>query len=256
MQAEKRGYLAGPIESAGDMKANLETFHAAADRLRDKGWIIHNPAENFKGATMTRVDHQRVNLPTLTRFSGSLGNGMDLDAVLVLPGWEQSDGAKLEVAMAYELGLPVLDAGTLKPIATPVTLIAGPAVIDMGAMTAEEAEQCCLESRTVSIDLTDDQEAIVAIFDEAKRVALKKNHDYGSSVFEPPVLSPTMPPGAAILVRMSDKINRLQTLLSGKRAQVEDEASADTMLDLATYAFLWLIHQRRTALAEIQKSKP
>lgn len=257
--SEKRGYLAGPIESVGDVRANLEAFHAAANRLRDKGWLIHNPAENFGGAANSRTAHQRLNLSILIRPSGAIGHGLELDAVLVLRGWEQSDGAKLEVAIAREIGLPVLDAETLEPVEQSVLLVVLSGRLD--CVTVDDAEQdeiikAVAEYRGEIAAVTGGSDArdIVSIFDEAKSVALKKNHDYGSSVFTPPVLSPALSADAAILVRMSDKINRLQTLMSGQCAQVADEAAADTMRDLGTYAFLWLIHHRRTALAATKQA--
>lgn len=68
---------------------------------------------------------------------------------------------------------------------------------------------------------------------------LRKNHDYGCSAWRAPVLAPGMTPRQAIQCRMSDKISRLNTLLSGDAAQVT-ESIEDTMKDLAGYAILWL----------------
>jgi hypothetical protein len=234
---EKRGYLAGPLESFGDLEENKAAMRADADRLRDQGWIIYCPAD---GPATTRESHQRKNLAQLVKPCGLPGMGLELDALLVRPGWEQSDGAKLEVAIAYEIGLPVLNAVTLLPV-LPIAVVSGPSHTSPVSHSSHALSQ--------------DQQAIAAVFDEAKTLALQKNHDYGSSVFERPVLAPCMNAGAAILVRMSDKINRLQTLLAGEKAQVADEAATDTMRDLATYAFIWLIQQRRNA-APVLKGEP
>lgn len=68
---------------------------------------------------------------------------------------------------------------------------------------------------------------------------LRKNSDYGGSAWQVPVLAPTLTPRQAIQCRMSDKIQRLQTLLSGRQAEVA-ESIEDTMRDLAGYAILWL----------------
>jgi hypothetical protein len=67
---------------------------------------------------------------------------------------------------------------------------------------------------------------------------IKKNTDYGDSAWTEPVLAPNLPPKQAILVRMSDKINRLKSL-SQKEALV-DESYNDTMKDLGAYALLYL----------------
>lgn len=87
------------------------------------------------------------------------------------------------------------------------------------------------------------QKLIAEIFDDAKALALRKNKDYGGSVFSVPILAPGMSVDAAIRVRMSDKINRLTYLLAGNAPQV-DESLADTIKDLGTYCFVWLICKR------------
>lgn len=66
---------------------------------------------------------------------------------------------------------------------------------------------------------------------------LRKNHDYGGSVFEPPILAPSMKPEEALRVRMSDKIKRVQTLLQVK-SEVTDESIVDTLHDLGGYIIL------------------
>lgn len=68
---------------------------------------------------------------------------------------------------------------------------------------------------------------------------LRKNKDYGSSAWRSPMLAPDCDPGVAIRVRMSDKLNRLITLLS-QRAEVASESIDDTMRDLGAYCLLEL----------------
>lgn len=68
---------------------------------------------------------------------------------------------------------------------------------------------------------------------------LRKNADYGGSAWQVPILAPKLTPRQAIQCRMSDKIQRLQTLLSGQQAEVA-ESIEDTMRDMAGYAILWL----------------
>ena len=71
---------------------------------------------------------------------------------------------------------------------------------------------------------------------------LRKNADYGSSIFNSPILKPSMSPADAILVRLSDKFNRIAHLSGGEAAKVA-ESIDDTMLDIAGYAILWLARQ-------------
>ena len=67
----------------------------------------------------------------------------------------------------------------------------------------------------------------------------KKNADYGDSFS----VSLDRYGALAAHVRMSDKINRLQSLVVRKQtAQVKDESIADTFLDLACYAVMRLVY--------------
>jgi len=98
-----------------------------------------------------------------------------------------------------------------------------------------------LEPAPAPTGLTLDQRAIWYLFERQKIVALKKNHDYGSSVFQQPVMAPNVDGGSAILVRMSDKIKRILKLTRTGLNAVKDESLADTFCDLGTYAFLYVI---------------
>ena len=68
---------------------------------------------------------------------------------------------------------------------------------------------------------------------------LRKNHDYGCTVWDTPILAPDLDPASAIFVRMSDKIARLNNLRS-TNAEVTDESIEDTISDLGSYALLLL----------------
>lgn len=85
----------------------------------------------------------------------------------------------------------------------------------------------------------EDQQRLASIGLGVVDTLLKKNTDYGGSAWETPILAPNMTAKEAIQCRISDKIKRLQKLLSGNTAQVS-ESVEDTMKDLAGYAILWL----------------
>ena len=74
------------------------------------------------------------------------------------------------------------------------------------------------------------------IVTETMELCIKKNKDYGSSVQD------TFEKFGNIsyLVRITDKYNRICSLLQNGKAEVEDESCSDTIRDLANYAFLWL----------------
>lgn len=73
---------------------------------------------------------------------------------------------------------------------------------------------------------------------------IRKNTDYGSSVWKTPRLAPECDPGTAIRVRMSDKLSRLEQLLS-KPAMVDSESIDDTIRDLGAYCLLELARPNR-----------
>lgn len=92
--------------------------------------------------------------------------------------------------------------------------------------------------------LTVDQCDIWKMLEEAKLELLKKNTDYGSSVFNRPMLAPSVDGFTSILVRMSDKCKRLVELQE-RAGLVNDEALEDTLKDLGNYALLAVISLRR-----------
>lgn len=67
-----------------------------------------------------------------------------------------------------------------------------------------------------------------------------KNKAYGEAASEPPILLPELDSKSAILVRMSDKIKRIQTLLSYPEEESRDETLRDSVMDLAGYCILFL----------------
>lgn len=73
---------------------------------------------------------------------------------------------------------------------------------------------------------------------------LRKNRDYGSSVWQNPILAPECTPGTAIRVRMSDKIHRILNLLK-RPNEVAAESIDDAFRDLAGYCLLELVRPNR-----------
>ena len=109
----KRVYIAGPM--TGVPEYNFPAFHAAAARLRQAGWDVVNPAENFGGRTdLPRETYMRLDVSLMTTCV----------AVALLPGWHESRGALLEYLLARELGMQFLDIETLEPLAeTPAAAV-------------------------------------------------------------------------------------------------------------------------------------
>ena len=72
-----------------------------------------------------------------------------------------------------------------------------------------------------------------SILSEVIELLLKKNHDYGDAWQRFGIFTP--------LIRINDKILRVETLASGEKALVADEGIKDTLTDIAGYAILALL---------------
>lgn len=92
----------------------------------------------------------------------------------------------------------------------------------------------------VQEERTKEQEKIAELCDILKETLIKKNLDYGSSAFKKPILAPEMETDASILVRMSDKIERIANLRKGD-SKTNYESVRDTVMDLAGYCILYLV---------------
>ncbi len=70
----------------------------------------------------------------------------------------------------------------------------------------------------------------------------KKNHDYGSAVFNAPCCITSLPIDSAILVRLSDKIRRYDNII--KQEALVEETKLDTVKDIVGYLFLlWCVKE-------------
>lgn len=85
------------------------------------------------------------------------------------------------------------------------------------------------------------QQAIGKRIVEWGALMLRKNKDYGSAVFSVPEFAPDCDAGAAIRVRMSDKVSRLRTLLASQDKPEVAESITDTVGDLGAYCLLYLV---------------
>ena len=90
-----RVYISGPMTGLPDL--NFPAFHAAAATLRGRGLEVVNPAEVNADATLSWEQCMRADIKAMC----------DCDAIVLLPGWEASKGAHLELHLAHRLGLTV-----------------------------------------------------------------------------------------------------------------------------------------------------
>jgi len=109
-------YLAGPMRGVTNL--NQPTFDALAQRWRDAGWRVFNPAdrERAMGFAEAYEDPRYLHHVILLDVVDVLNS----DAVALLPGWAASRGATVEVALAQFAKLPLYDAVTMKRLYPPV----------------------------------------------------------------------------------------------------------------------------------------
>lgn len=114
-----RIYVAGPM--SGQPNLNFPAFMEAGEQIEAMG---HEPVvpidddEHVDGRPTvesfiaTADPEQRAEL-----LKRDLKLLVECDAIAVLDGWRESNGASMEVRVARELEMPVLDAETLEPVA-------------------------------------------------------------------------------------------------------------------------------------------
>lgn len=91
-----RIYIAGKMRGLPDL--GFPAFRSAAAKLREKGHFVFDPSEGCPPTADIREC-----LATDTNWIC-----LHADAIALLPGWEDSRGARAEKALADALGLTVM----------------------------------------------------------------------------------------------------------------------------------------------------
>ena len=90
-----RLYVSGPM--TGIENHNFPAFNQAAAKVRALGYYAVNPVDiNPDPAT-----------PWLLCLRADIKALCDCDGIVLLPGWERSTGAQLELHIAHRLGMSV-----------------------------------------------------------------------------------------------------------------------------------------------------
>jgi hypothetical protein len=123
-------YLAGPM--TGIEHYNFPAFDAAAKQLREAGHTVFNPAENdrengFDATGLKGHEAAEKGFNLREALKQDLSWICDhAEGIALLPGWEESKGARTEVALGNALGIKALlhwnfwhPAGTQTPLAKP-----------------------------------------------------------------------------------------------------------------------------------------
>ena len=92
-------YVSGPMSGLPGL--NFPAFHQAAELLRGRGFEVVNPAEINPDPNAEWADCLRADIRALTYCDG----------IVMLPGYEGSRGATLELHIAAHLGMRVYSIG-------------------------------------------------------------------------------------------------------------------------------------------------
>lgn len=209
-----RAYLAGPRTGIADY--NRAEFINAATHLRGTGWQILSPVElddpedGMESGAAGDVLPDDVYLPGLEKCLAAM-LAARVDAVIVLPGWEDSRGARLEVETAHGLGKSILRYPDLAP--------AVPARHPSSARYHEIIRSWA--------ELHDRKQADYGRGNDPF-ANVRASEDFG------------IPGWIGTAVRMNDKMKRLQTAaaqyLRTGRVNLANEGVIDAFDDLGVYA--------------------
>jgi hypothetical protein len=97
----KRVYISGPMTGYPDF--NKPAFNREAERLRVLGYDVVNPAELNPDETTPWHECLRNDIAHL----------VTCDALVMIEGWERSNGAHLEIHIAHRVGMEIMLARDL-----------------------------------------------------------------------------------------------------------------------------------------------
>ena len=78
----------------------------------------------------------------------------------------------------------------------------------------------------------------IKLQNEIKKLSIKKNHDYGSN-------SLISFGNFGIMIRLSDKMDRLKSFYTTGKLKVSDEKIEDTLKDIINYAMYMILQERK-----------
>jgi len=104
-------YIAGPMR--GLPENNFSAFNEAANYLAAEGWEVINPASlSLEVGGPEMLAARPALLDTLMEAERALVR--HCAAIYLLPGWEKSEGARAELAVALRAGLQIIVGGGME----------------------------------------------------------------------------------------------------------------------------------------------
>lgn len=110
---QKIVYICGPI--TGKMQGNQAQFHKAASWYRRRGFTVCNPHE-------MAADFASITPETVIMRSELASITVHVDFIALLPGWDESRGALVEVATGIISGIPFIKAFTFETMYPKLTI--------------------------------------------------------------------------------------------------------------------------------------
>ena len=98
---KKKCYISGPMSGYPD--SNFPAFYKAEEYLKALGWVVFNPANKEQEKKLDEFDFRSA-------YAWDLAKVVEADAIYMLPGWEQSPGARGEHAVAVAMKKHYKDA--------------------------------------------------------------------------------------------------------------------------------------------------
>ena len=99
-------YLAGPMTGIEDF--NFPAFDRAAEILSAAGYEVFNPAQMDRDVGFDPQSATVSNEFLRDALRRDLSAICECDAIAMLPGWEQSGGARVEWMLSCHIGLKVI----------------------------------------------------------------------------------------------------------------------------------------------------
>jgi hypothetical protein len=222
---------------------NKLSFNIAEEELFEAGFSVFSP---FRHDKMVAGSRDPGSVPLWEYMVADLPEVCRSDVLFVLPGWEESQGAGIEVTVAHRLDIPVYryDNGEcVQPWHRKVILHNDPGdETDYTGLPADPFVENPPppDDRAYEIFFTPEENRFNRILDELRALHDSKQRDYGTS--EDPFANVRASsewgfrPWVGAMIRATDKIRRLQSyVLNGKLA---NEGVVDSLNDLAVYSII------------------
>lgn len=112
-------YISGPMR--GYPELNFPLFRSVTERFRAAGHTVVSPVEIGERDNLTLGP----NRGGASYLKADLVEVLDCDAMVLLPGWEKSVGARCEAAVGVSLGFQFYDPEGNKVLAPALIMIRG-----------------------------------------------------------------------------------------------------------------------------------